>query len=124
MKTRRHALSDAQWQRLSPLFGKVPSPRRPGRPARDNRMMLDGCLWVLRTGAPWRDLPRRFGPWQTVYHRYHRWRTDGTWERIVAQLPELHDLAEEPAAEAVRPAAEPAHENHPAAAGADAGTAA
>ncbi len=91
--------------------------------------MLDGCLWVMRTGAPWRDLPRRFGPWQTVYHRYHRWHTDGTWRLILEQLglTPLHDEplpTPEPAAvpEGAADPSPPA--THPAEATADAGTAA
>lgn len=48
--------------------------------------MLDGVLWVMKTGAPWRDLPERFGPWQTVYDRFSRWRGDGTLDRICARL--------------------------------------
>ena len=48
--------------------------------------MLDGVLWVMRTGAPWRDLPDRFGPWKTVYERFRRWRADGTLDRVVAHL--------------------------------------
>ena len=48
--------------------------------------MLDGVLWVMKTGAPWRDLPDRFGPWKTVYERFRRWRTDGTLDRVVARL--------------------------------------
>ncbi len=49
-------------------------------------MMLDGVLWVMKTGAPWRDLPDRFGPWKTVYERFRRWRADGTLDRVVARL--------------------------------------
>lgn len=48
--------------------------------------MLDGVLWVLKTGASWRDLPDRFGPWKTVYGRFARWRDDGTLDRVVARL--------------------------------------
>ena len=48
--------------------------------------MLDGVLWVMKTGAPWRDLPDRFGPWKTVYERFRRWRADGTLDRAVARL--------------------------------------
>ena len=48
--------------------------------------MLDGVLWVMKTGAPWRDLPDRFGPWKTVYERFRRWRADGTLDRVVARL--------------------------------------
>lgn len=48
--------------------------------------MLDGVLWILKTGAQWRDLPDRFGPWKTVYGRFARWRDDGTLDRVVAHL--------------------------------------
>jgi transposase len=59
---------------------------RTGRPARDARVMLNGLMWVLRTGAPGRDLPERFGPWQTVYHHFRRWRNEGVFDRILEAL--------------------------------------
>jgi transposase len=46
--------------------------------------VINGILWKLRTGAPWRDLPERYGPWQTCYDRFIRWRRDGTWDRLLA----------------------------------------
>ena len=58
--------------------------RRTGRPAHDHRTMLAGMLWVVRTGAAWRDLPAHFGPWETVHSRYHRWRKAGIWQQILA----------------------------------------
>ncbi len=58
----RHEVSDEQWLFLAPLF---PKPKATGRPGRDQRQMLNGVLWILATGAPWRDLPERFGPWAT-----------------------------------------------------------
>lgn len=81
---RRHELSDAQWAQLEPLL----PPQRPtkGRPAKDHRTVLNGIVWVLRTGAPWRDLPERYGPWQTVYSRFRRWREAGVWDRILQAL--------------------------------------
>jgi len=57
-----------------------------GRKPRDPRNMLNGILWILRTGAPWRDLPERFGPWQTVYDYYRHWRDDGIFDRMVQVL--------------------------------------
>jgi transposase len=48
--------------------------------------VLNGILWVLRTGAPWRDLPERYGPWQTVYSRFRRWREAGVWDRLLREL--------------------------------------
>ena len=81
---RRHELTDAQRERLAPLL----PPQRPatGRPAKDHLTVLDGIPWVLRTGAPWRDLPERYGPWQTVYSRFRRWRNAGAWDRVLAAL--------------------------------------
>ena len=76
--------TDEQWARIAPL---VPPQHPPtGRPNKDHRTILAGMLWVVRTGAAWRDLPERFGPWQTVHSRYRRWRKAGIWQRIVAAL--------------------------------------
>ncbi|XMN11297.1 IS5 family transposase [Streptomyces griseobrunneus] len=57
-----------------------------GRPWRDHRQVINGVLWRLRTGAPWRDLPERYGPWQTAYERFARWEADGTWARLLEQV--------------------------------------
>lgn len=88
---RRHDLTDDQWERLAPLL----PPQRPatGRPAKDHRTIINGILWVLKTGAPWRDLPERYGPWQTVYSRFRRWQQAGIWERILADLQRDADAA-------------------------------
>ena len=74
--------SDAQWRLIEPL---LPKQKRGGR-WNDHRLMFDGILWVLRTGAPWRDLPERYGPWGSVYHRFNRWKKDGTLDRILKAL--------------------------------------
>ena len=81
---RRHELSDAEWARLEPLL----PPRKPrrGRPAKDHRLILDALLWLGKTGAPWRDLPERFGPWRSVATRFYRWTKSGLWPRILAAL--------------------------------------
>jgi transposase len=86
---RRHELSDAQWERLSPLL----PPQKPatGRPNKDHRTIISAILWIDRTGAPWRDLPERYGPWQTVYSRFRRWQQAGIWERILAGLQQQAD---------------------------------
>lgn len=81
---RRHALTDAQWERLRPLL-PPPSAGR-GRPRADDRTLVEGILWRLATGAPWRDLPERFGPWATVYSRFRRWQAAGVWDRVLAAL--------------------------------------
>ena len=79
----RGDLTDAQWERLEK---ELPGNDRPGHPWSDHRKVINGILWVLRTGAPWRDLPERYGPWQTCYDRFVRWRKDGTWERILQSV--------------------------------------
>jgi hypothetical protein len=77
------ALTTAVWQQLAPAL-TAPPPRGKRRWA--PRSLLDGILWVQRTGASWREIPARFAPWHTVYDRYVRWLRDGTWARILAAL--------------------------------------
>ena len=79
----RHELSDDAWERIKDL---LPQARRAGRPWNDHRKTLNGILWTLRTGAPWRDLPGHFGSWQSVYGRFNRWSNDGTFDAIVEHL--------------------------------------
>jgi transposase len=86
----RHELSDAAWALLAPL---LPPRETKGRYYRDHRTILNGMLWILATGAPWRDLPERYGPWETVYSRFARWQRTGLWARIVAALREHADQA-------------------------------
>ena len=87
----RGELSDAQWERLSPLL----PPEKPavGKPNKDHRTIINGILWRLRTGAPWRDLPERYGPWSTVYSRFWRWREAGVWDRVFAAVQQEADAA-------------------------------
>src|SRR5215218_5011526 len=80
----RHALTDAQWARLRPLL-PPPSQGR-GRPRIDDRLIVEGIIWRLATGAPWRDLPERFGSWRTVYSRFRRWQQAGVWDRVLRAL--------------------------------------
>lgn len=82
---RRHELSDEQWAKLAPHF---PPEKRAGagRPAHPHRTILNGILWILRTGAPWRDLPERYGNWKTVYSRFRRWQQQGIWLRVFSAL--------------------------------------
>ena len=81
---KRHELTDPQWALLAEFF----PPRRPKRGGRwkDDRSMLNGIFWRLNTGAPWRDLPDRYGPWQTVYDRFSHLRKSGLLESILAAL--------------------------------------
>jgi transposase len=80
----RYDLTTEQWERLEPLL----PPRKPntGRPNHDHRTIINGIFWILRTGAPWRDLPERYGSWKTVSSRFYRWRQAGVWDRILAAL--------------------------------------
>jgi transposase len=82
---RRHEVTDAQWQFIEPQLPK--STATTGRPPVDARTMINGLMWILRTGAPWRDLPEEwFGPWQTVYHYRNAWRANGTLDKILMSL--------------------------------------
>jgi transposase len=83
---RRYELSTLMWQRLQPLLPHPTHRGGPGHPWRPHRRLINGILWVLHTGAPWRDVPPRYGPWQTVYDRFNRWRRDGTWARLLTHL--------------------------------------
>lgn len=80
----RHELQDLEWELVNPLVPK--STAKTGRPPRDRRQMLNGVLWVLSTGSQWRDVPERFGPWETVYGYFRSWRADGVFDRILAAL--------------------------------------
>jgi transposase len=79
----RYELSDAQWACIAPLFPDPYHGGRRGHPWLDHRRIVHGILWHLHTGAPWRDLAERYGPWQTVYDRFNYWRLDGTWATIL-----------------------------------------
>lgn len=80
---RRSELSDTEWGQIEEA---LPPPRSRGRPRADARRVMGGIFWIVRTGAPWRDLPGRYGPWQTVYHWFNAWRKDGTWDGILEAL--------------------------------------
>lgn len=86
--TRLIRLTDADWNRLEPLLPCVGGRGRPGRPHRD---MLEAMLWILRTGAPWRDLPPEYGSWQTVYTRFSRWSQKDVLKRVFDKLAEGRD---------------------------------
>lgn len=80
---KRYELEDQDWDRIKDL---VTTPYITGRPKRDDRQLLNGMFWVLRSGAPWRDMPERYGPWQTVYDRFNSWQRDGTLKAIADRL--------------------------------------
>jgi transposase len=86
----RTVLKDAQWQRIAPLLpGKKGDP---GRSGDDNRRSLEGILWIVRTGAPWRDLPEDFGKWSTVWKRFRRWALNGVFEKVFQALSGEPDM--------------------------------
>ena len=88
---RRHELTETQWARLEPLL----PPRKSGAPRKDDRLIVHGILWKLATGAPWRDLPERYGPWQSVYTRFRRWTHAAVWDRVLAAVQRQADAAGE-----------------------------
>ena len=69
---RRYELSDTQWDQIEDLFPTSPHSR--GRPRREDRLLLNAIFWILCSGAAWRDLPERYGPWQTAYDRFRQWK--------------------------------------------------
>ena len=81
----RYDLTDEEWAALAPLLPRERSGRK-GKPYRPHRDVLNGIFWVLRSGAPWRDLPERYGPWTTVYDRFRRWRREGLFQKILNAL--------------------------------------
>nr|WKN34497.1 IS5 family transposase [Tunicatimonas sp. TK19036] len=81
---RRYELSDEHWDKIADLFPSNEGKR--GAPWQNHRQILNGMLWVLCSGAPWRDLPERYGSWKTVYDRFRRYRKEGMFDRILACL--------------------------------------
>jgi putative transposase len=89
MGIKRYELSEEQWLRIEPLLpGRAGDP---GRSGSDNRLFVNGCLWVLRSGAHWCDLPERYGRWKTVHKRFSRWAHAGVWERVFGALTQDRD---------------------------------
>ena len=82
----RYDLSDYEWSVIEPVLPKG----RPGPRRRDDRRVLNGIFWILRTGAPWRDLPERYGPYTTAYNRFNRWRKAGIWDRLMDAVTKAH----------------------------------
>lgn len=88
---KRHELTDEQWAAIEPIVCRKrqrskASLRKGGRPRRDVRTLVNGIFWILATGAPWRDLPERFGPWRTVYHHFSKWRREGAFDAMLSTL--------------------------------------
>jgi transposase len=120
---RRHEIADEHWERIEHLL-----PGRAGDPgvtAKDNRLFVNAILWIGKTGAPWRDIPERFGKWNSVWKRFDRWSAKGVWHRIFEELkdPDLEWLildstvsrAHQHAAGAVKKGARTRHWGGPAA---------
>jgi transposase len=89
---RRHELTDQAWAEIAPL---LPAGGRPGGQWAEHRRVVNGILWKLATGVPWRDLPERYGPWQTCYERFRRWQADGTWQQLLAHAQTKSDAVGE-----------------------------
>jgi putative transposase len=89
---RRYEISDEDYERIRPLLSGKPGD--PGRNADNNRAFINGVLWIARTGAPWEDLPDRYGKANTVFQRFNRWAKKGRWQAIFEALqdPDLEWL--------------------------------
>ena len=85
----RYSLTEREWQTIQPILPMKPR----GVPRVDDRRVLNGIFWVLRSGAPWRDLPDQYGPYMTCYNRFVRWRRAGVWDRLMARLSAAHVAA-------------------------------
>jgi transposase len=83
----RYDLTDFEWRVIKPLLPNKPR----GVPHVDDRRVLNGIFWVLRSGAPWRDLPERYGPRTTCYNRFVRWRRASVWDRLMDAISATHD---------------------------------
>lgn len=88
----RHRLTDEQWELIGDLF---PPPNRMGRPRSDPRTMIDGILWILNTGAQWRDLPADFGSKSTVWDHFDQWNNDGTLQAVLDRLRDEVEIDDE-----------------------------
>ena len=86
----RLVLNDDQWQSICGLI--IGRPDQKGSTGRDNRMFVEGVLWIVRTGAPWRDLPEAFGEWNSVFRRFSRWSRKGVWRRMFEALSDDPDF--------------------------------
>ena len=87
MKPRRYEITDFEWSIIAPLLPNKPR----GVPRADDRKVLNGIFWRLRTGSPWADIPERYGPYTTCYNRFVRWRKIGVWDRLFAAVSRAYD---------------------------------
>lgn len=87
----RGELTDEEWARIQPLL--PPLKPKVGRPNKEHRPIINGILWVLRTGAPWADLPSQYGKWRTVASRFYRWTAAGVWQQVLEALQAQSDAA-------------------------------
>ena len=93
--SRRYELTDQEWEQIALLLPPE-NTGKPGRPSKDNRLMLNAMIWLARSGAAWRDLPERYGPWTSVYSRFRKWIEDGILDnifRVLSLEAELGDLS-------------------------------
>lgn len=90
-KYENYELTDEQWRHIQPMLPPEYTGKKE-RPKKDNRMMVNGMLWMNRSGAQWRQLPKRYGPWQSVYARFAKWRDEGIWEKIFTALSQDADM--------------------------------
>lgn len=90
-KYENYELTDEQWRRIQPMLPPEYTGKK-GRPKKDNRTMVNGMLWMNRSGAQWRQLPKRYGPLQSVYARFAKWRDEGIWEKIFTALSQDADM--------------------------------
>ncbi|KDR96792.1 Transposase [Peptoclostridium litorale DSM 5388] len=95
MGLKRYELTDVEWAKIEHLLPPERTGKK-GRPSKNNRTMFNGIVWIARSGAPWRDFPERYGPWETVYSRFRKWLDDGILDnifRILSLDAELEELS-------------------------------
>ena len=80
----RFELTDEEWNQIKDFL--PPERGRRGRPSKCNRLMLNAMLWIIRTGAPWRDLPEHYGSWKSVHTRFSRWSKQGVWAKVLENI--------------------------------------
>jgi transposase len=91
-KYRRHEITNSAWDKIESMLLQNKGRERRWK---DHRTVLNGILWKFKTGAPWRDIPERYGPWKTCYFRFTRWQQDGLWERLLQHVQTHVDAVSE-----------------------------